>query len=540
MRIAHFLCLLQWPAIHTFRQSGTFDVSCKFRQFLTAGALFWSSVLPLAAQAVPDTSISGTVTDSSGNALQDIQVEACLWNGSDCTGSYSDDTNASGNYTIDGLGTGTYRIKFYDDNGTYVEEYYNDAANLTTAADISVTSGSTVSNINAQLANAGLISGTVTDSSGNALQNIRVEACLVIIFGCIDILYFDDTDASGNYTIRGLGTGTYQVKFYDNHSTYATEYYNDAASSSISDDISVTAGSTVSNIDAVMAKAGLISGTVTDSSANGLGDIRVEACLWNEDHCTHSYSGKTDSSGTYTIGDLIAGLYRVRFYHNNGTYATEYYTDASTLDSATDINVTAGGAVSNINAVMANAGFISGTVTDSSGNGLENIFVEACLSNDCTSSHFSSTDASGSYTIGGLGTGAYRVSFNDFSGTYITEYYDNASTLDSATNISVTAGSTVSNINAELANAGSISGTVTDSSSNTLIHVLVVACLWNGNSCSREYYGHTTEFGDYTIGGLATGTYPSPYTQIRLSPTQKPSERHKCSPVPGNNPATGF
>jgi type I restriction enzyme, R subunit len=57
-----------------------------------------------------------------------------------------------------------------------------------------------------------------------------------------------------------------------------------------------------------------------------------------------------------------------------------------------------------------------------------------------------------------------------------------------------------------------------------------------------DYSGFLTG-GHKTLAGAANhvlGLKASPYTQIRLSPTQKPSERHKCSPVPGNNPATGF
>jgi hypothetical protein len=156
------------------------------------------------------------------------------------------------------------------------------------------------------------------------------------------------------------------------------------------------------------------------------------------------------------------GTYRVQFFDYGGIYVNEYYSDAANLATAADISVTAGSTVSNIDAQLANAGSISGTVTDSSGNVLENITVSACLWNGSSCSNWYQDvyfDEFGSYTIFSLGTGTYRVRFEDVSGTYITEYYNNASTLDSATNISVTAGSTVHNINAQLvATAGSSGG----------------------------------------------------------------------------------
>ena len=63
--------------------------------------------------------------------------------------------------------------------------------------------------------------------------------------------------------------------------------------------------------------------------------------------------------------------------------------------------------------------------------------------------------------MGGLPTGTYRVGFRDESGQYLGEYYDNATSVETATDVPVTAGATTDNIDAELASAGHITGTVT-------------------------------------------------------------------------------
>ena len=71
------------------------------------------------------------------------------------------------------------------------------------------------------------------------------------------------------------------------------------------------------------------------------------------------------------------------------------------------------------------------------------------------------TGADGNYDLGGLPSGTYRLEFNDYSGSYLSEYYNNQSSLDLADDIAVAAPETVAGINASLALAGHITGKVT-------------------------------------------------------------------------------
>lgn len=99
--------------------------------------------------------ISGTVTGPDGvTPLQDIGVGAYRWNQEF---EYwqgwisSDNTDADGNYSIGGLAAGTYRVEFRDSNGDYVSEFYDDAADVNSGADIVVPAETIVTNINASL-----------------------------------------------------------------------------------------------------------------------------------------------------------------------------------------------------------------------------------------------------------------------------------------------------------------------------------------------------------------------------------------------------
>ncbi len=94
-------------------------------------------------------------------------------------------------------------------------------------------------------------------------------------------------------------------------------------------------------------------------------------------------------------------------------------------------------------------GAISGTVTEAgSGIPLAGIDVSAveAVSGDPVGS--SVTDGSGAYTVGDLATGDYKVRFFDPSGSHFPEWFDDASTISSATPVVVTLPLVTQNIDA--------------------------------------------------------------------------------------------
>jgi 5-hydroxyisourate hydrolase-like protein (transthyretin family) len=381
-----------------------------------------------------------------------IQVAAYSWNGSSWDWFHADFTDATGSYDIGGLGTETYRVRFRDSSGTYAREYYDDALDIDSATDIAVTTGTITSNINAQLVLAAHITGMVTNSAGTPLAGINVAAYRWN-GSYWDWVNAELTSAGGSYDIGGLNTGTYHVRFRDPSGTYAREYYDNAPNISSGTNIAITAGTTTSDINAQLVFAGNISGTVTDTAGNPLVGIQVMAYRWNGSSWDWIHGDLTEGSGNYDIGDLNTGSYRVRFRDHSGIYATEYYDDALDIGSATDIAVTTGTITSNINAQLVLAAHITGTVTDTAGNPLMGITVATYRWNGSSWEwvNSDSTEITGSYEVGGLGTGTYHVRFRDSSGTYITEYYDDAPDISSGTDIVVMAGVTTSDINAQLA-----------------------------------------------------------------------------------------
>ena len=426
---------------------------------LAAGMLALALATP--AYAAPSGDIAGTVTNASHSGLENIDVTAYQSDGSGGWNYVNDVNTASdGSYDIGGLAAGTYRVEFNDGSGVYLSQCYNNQTDLDSATDVTVTAGETAGGVDATLALAGHITGTVTNASHSGLENIDVTAYQSDGSGGWNYVNDVYTAPDGSYDIGGLSTGSYRVEFSDGSGSYASQYYDGKTDLDSATDIPVTAGEATSNINATLADAGHITGTVINSGSHGLAGIQVVAYQangsggWNNVNSTATTSG-----GGYDLGGLAAGTYRVEFNDGSGVYLTQCYDGKADLDLATDVVVSAGVTKQDINATLVLAGDITGTVTNASHSGLENIDVTAYQSDGSGGWNYVNdvyTASDGSYDLGGLVTGEYRLAFYDESGSgYATQYYDNQPSLDAADDVAVTAGATTSGRNATLAIPGS-------------------------------------------------------------------------------------
>ena len=186
--------------------------------------------------------------------------------------------------------------------------------------------------------------------------------------------------------------------------------------------------------------------------------LDVAAYRWNELWVDWEQVGQafTDVDGHYAIDGLPVGTYRVQFTDMAGEYLSEVYDDAPDLESGADIVVPAEAAVAGIDASLANASKIAGTVTGLGGMPpLQGIEAAAYRWNESWEgwewAGQAYTGPDGQYTIGGLPTGTYRVQFADWADVYAQEAYDNAADLDSGADIVVPVETTVAGIDASLA-----------------------------------------------------------------------------------------
>ena len=474
------------------------------------------------AEMTTGGSIAGTITDSSGNPVAGICAMAIA--GSYGTGSAP--SAADGTYRLNGLASGTYTVEFFDCASTgYAAEYYSGgsggSSSMSNAALVPVTAGQTTSSINAVLAVGGSISGTVIDANGALVSGVCVDAFEPNgSFGSSAT-----TAADGTYTITGLGAGSYDVQFttcYNASSlNYVSQYYDGTPSGTTSymnaSTVPVTPGQTTLAINATMVLGGSISGTVIDSSSQGIAGICVDAFTTT----TGEFAGfaMTAADGTYTLTGLESGTYNVQFTtcgNSSLDYTSQYYngtvTGVLSSSNASSVSVTTGQTTPAINATMLLGGSISGTVTDSSSQGIAGICVNAITTSTGEFAGFAMTAADGTYTLTGLGAGTYNVQFTtcgNASLNYMSQYYNGSSTQSSASPVTVTAGQTTPGIDAAMVVGGSISGTVTDSSSQGIAGI----CVWASTPGSNfEFTATTASDGTYTISGLATGNYDVQFT----------------------------
>jgi len=469
-----------------------------------------------AGQTLPDIdfqldsggAITGRVTNSSGNGIANIQIDVHIA-GDVVLKSVTTDDN--GDYRASGLQTGNYTLYFHPDSAEiYCGEWYNDKT-YDTADNVAVTYGQTTPGIDAVLAAASTISGRVTDSNANGIQGVRVR-----------LYYYNTgnvktaiTDVNGNYTLHPIIQDSCRVQFDARfvNGNFMSEWYNHVLGGSFANWVHVPPGQTVT-LDYVLSPGGIISGRVTDTGGNGIADVSVRVL---EAYTGTSVVNKvTDGNGNYTLQGLIGGNYHIFFNTDNTqvSYVPEYYDNKQGLRSAEIIAITPGQTIPGVDAVLAAGASISGRITDaSSGNPVPDIDIYAITSSDTTAGCYSYTDENGDYILKGLPTGNFKINFNSYyynmtyDGIYNDQWFSEKTTYDTATPLAVTAGQTISGINAALTQTGGIiRGRVTEEVNGWGVEgVRVLVMKDYGDFSSWE--GRTDFNGDYQVSGMPTGQY---------------------------------
>lgn len=181
-------------------------------------------------QLVPGGHISGTVTNPSGNNVNPTFVQLWWWDTTLKTWSPSMlALTSQGEYTFRNLAPGPYRVEFQPTD--FMPEFWSNAATVQTAKSINVSSGRTVTGIDAQLDYGASLSGTITGTGGVQLSGIRAVAYR---FNSATKVWEQRATATsgggGGYLLRGLAAGTYRLEFWDPTDAYTTEYWPGAAS----------------------------------------------------------------------------------------------------------------------------------------------------------------------------------------------------------------------------------------------------------------------------------------------------------------------
>lgn len=414
--------------------------------------------------------------------------------------------DAAGAFALTGLPDGDYRIEFrpFAGNSDLVAEYWDDAGDILSAKTISVVSGAAVADVDAALSVGAAISGALTDEDGAPLPGVSVRA-------------IDDmgrwagsgfTDASGAYRLAGLRTGSYLLQFAPSTpGALAGEWWQDASSRAQATPVTVTAGAELVGYDAVLALAGTVAGSLTDSNgapASGISVSVYYATAWGAGEWVGSAT--TDEAGRYSVSGLPAGDYKVGFW-SSGLLLGEWFDDAPYADSAATVSVGSGATVT-VDAELTIGATVAGVVTDEAGEPVEGVEVWARQASPGAPGYSSgvSTASDGSFTLSGLAPGDYRVQFmtQNASSNVVGEWWDDAQTEAAATVLSLAPGEVAADVSARLAVGASITGVLRDGAGEPLADAQINLYDADGQWL-RE--GRAGADGAYDLRGLEAGTY---------------------------------
>ena len=253
--------------------------------------------------------ISGAVTAEAGGApVSNFCARAQELDGDFVGPFYNTDSN--GEYLIKGLATGSYKVRFTSCNNQHnlLAEYWNGRDTFASADTIAVTQGATTAGISPTLRTGGSITGRVTgsDAPGAGLAQICVYAQGV----ATGTFTGDETDSNGDYTVIGLPTDDYKVRFDPCHDqTYRPEHYDNQPNFTAATPVPVAAGTPTTMINAelifddvppettiVSGPAGTTASTVAGFSLSAdadavSGECRLDGGTWQTCFTSVNYTG---------------------------------------------------------------------------------------------------------------------------------------------------------------------------------------------------------------------------------------------------------
>jgi len=193
----------------------------------------------------------------------------------------------------------------------------------------------------AMAAEMGTIRGEVSDLDTTVPPEGQTQVQLQVLDGStwriVENYY---ANRNGNYTTAPLPAGTYRVEF--SNPGYRTE---------VSEPVSVTDGSTT-YVDATLVRGATIQGRVSVPSG-GPGANAWIRVYERESRTTWSQLNETpvQPDGTYSVGNLAIGAYKVAFGDLYGHFATEFFDNVATLEEA-QILILESGSVTTIDVTL--------------------------------------------------------------------------------------------------------------------------------------------------------------------------------------------
>lgn len=257
------------------------------------------------------------------------------------------------------------------------------------------------------------------------------------------------------------------------------------------------------------AATGSIAGTVTDASTSEPVE-GVEVCAELDGEEESQACGFTETDGTYFIGGLDPGKYRVAFW-SEGRYVPQYYDGKSEWSDADLVEVLSGANTPGIDVeLMGTAGFEGTVLATADGLGVEGVLVCAYPLEEGGGAFVECdyTEGDGTYEINGLAPGSYKVEFwTGPTGRRLGyQFWDHKSRFTEANVVTLDEGERWFGIDADLEPSAAIFGNVS-SIENGLPLEEIRVCAIDATLGKLTVCTWTNEKGNYGIRSLPAGVY---------------------------------
>lgn len=461
------------------------------------------------ARLTTGATIEGTVRGPDHGPLEGMCVDANLTSDNGGTNWIAGSTTGSdGTYSIEHLPATDIRVHFRECNsGPYLDQWYNASADASSSTPVVLSAGEVRPRIDAELEMGISVSGRVRDANGDPIAGIGVNVNPTDSGGS----GWGQTDSAGRFTTSGLAPGTYRVQFRDfsPEPEWASQYWRGKLSYSSAEILTLSGGDgpVRGGVNATLSRAAAVSGRVTRSGGAPVDQICVSAEVPFGEGTDWVGGATTAADGTYRITGLPATETVVRFQdcNNVGPYLQQWWEQQADGSTATPIVLEPGATRSGINAVMAAAAQIKGSVTDSAGHPLQGICAQATTATFVGG--IAGTNEHGEYAIDLSQSGDYKVQFVDCRGTprFAGEWWDNQKSRADGRVVSVATGQIVDGVDAVLAlgATGSISGKLVNFHGAAMTTACVIAFVPD----KFALVGQVNPDGTFTIPDVPSGTY---------------------------------
>lgn len=287
----------------------------------------------------PTGSIAGTITWPNGT--MDPRAFPYVYTVSE-TGPPSSQAipAADGSYQIDGLTPGEYVVTFGEEKDMYSTQFFG-GTNHETATKVTVISGA-VTTVNFTATYTSSISGTITDPAapGTPLQS-QVFVRIVNELGVAG--NFTDVAADGSYTIWNLGTGTYRVQVLDLSNYYLDEYFGEAFTLDAAEPVTVTNGEQHANVNVELNLSAVMTGQFVNAQGAPITSSVEGMVVTAYDETGTNVGGvRSNTDGTFSLGELPTGRYRFAFSSSSCGYETRYFPAAEQFVTTETMMITRG------------------------------------------------------------------------------------------------------------------------------------------------------------------------------------------------------